>query len=145
MKYGVSKNILLLLAGAVWVVAGSNILRVAIVNWKTEAHYGIWGALGALCIFLTFFLLIFKRLYKKHIFRISKKEDKKNCPFAFFDQKGWFVMVFMISMGIFIRHFNILPTGFISMFYTGLSTALIATGILFIRQWWKGKAENTFN
>lgn len=141
MKYGVSRNILLLLAGIVWIVAGSNILRIAIINWTTEEHYGAWGIIGAIAIFLTFFLFIFRRLYKKHIFRISKKENKKNCPFSFFDRKGWLVMLFMICLGVFIRKFDVLPPGFISMFYTGLSTALIATGMLFIRYWWHNKTE----
>ena len=33
-----------------------------------------------------------------------------------------------------IRTFHLLPNSFISVFYTGLSTALIITGFLFLRQ-----------
>ena len=45
-------------------------------------------------------------------------------------------MIFMISLGITIRSFHLLSESFISVFYTGLSIALILTGILFIRYWW---------
>ena len=53
------------------------------------------------------------------------------------DVKSWIVMIFMISLGISIRSLHLLPTSFISVFYTGLSLALIATGVLFIRYWWQ--------
>lgn len=46
--------------------------------------------------------------------------------------KGWIVMIFMITFGVTIRHFQLLPNSFISVFYTGLSSALIITGILFL-------------
>ena len=39
MKYGVSSNTLLLMAGIVWLVAGINILRIGISCWITDAHY----------------------------------------------------------------------------------------------------------
>lgn len=42
----------------------------------------------------------------------------------------------MIALGVTIRRFQLLPESFISVFYTGLSTALILTGILFLRYWW---------
>lgn len=45
-------------------------------------------------------------------------------------------MVFMITFGVTMRSFHILPDAFISVFYTGLSLALIFTGVLFIRYWW---------
>jgi hypothetical protein len=48
--------------------------------------------------------------------------------------KGWIIMIFMIAFGITIRAFHLLPNSFISVFYTGLSTALIITGFLFLRQ-----------
>lgn len=41
-------------------------------------------------------------------------------------------MAFMITMGMTIRGFHLLPDSFITVFYTGLSLALIITGIRFI-------------
>ena len=60
------------------------------------------------------------------------------------DVKGWIVMVFMITFGVTMRSFHILPDAFISVFYTGLSLALIFTGVLFIRYWWINRKGNLF-
>lgn len=75
---------------------------------------------------------------------IEQKRKEKNCPFSFFDVKGWIVMVFMITFGITIRSFHLLPDAFISVFYTGLSLALMSTGVLFIRYWWVSRKSNLF-
>lgn len=89
------------------------------------------------------FVCFQKALLQAHqTYRRKKKE--KNCPFSFFDVKGWIVMVFMITFGITMRSFHILPDAFISVFYTGLSLALMFTGVLFIRYWWINRKGNLF-
>ncbi|WP_321028864.1 hypothetical protein VCM39_14720 [Bacteroides sp. CG01] len=137
MKYGVNRQVLLITAGIVWIVAGANILRIGIVTWLNDSQYWLFKMGEATVVFLLFFILIFRRLYYKHTERITQKKQEKNCPFSFFDVKSWIVMIFMISLGISIRSLHLLPTSFISVFYTGLSLALIATGVLFIRYWWQ--------
>ena len=136
MKYGVNRQVLLITAGIVWIVAGANIVRIGIVIWLNDSQYWLFKIGEATVVFLLFFILIFRRLYYKHTERISQKKHEKNCPFSFFDVKGWVIMTFMISLGISIRSMHLLPNSFISVFYTGLSLALIATGFLFIRYWW---------
>ena len=142
MKYGVNKEILLITAGTVWIIAGANILRIGIVTWLNNSEGWMFKIGEATIVFLLFFVLIFKRLYYKHTQRIERKKEQKNCPFSFFDVKSWIVMIFMICMGITIRSFHLLPESFISVFYTGLSIALILTGVLFIRYWWLRSKTN---
>lgn len=137
MKYGVNRQVLLITAGIVWVIAGANILRIGIVTWADNTHDWMFKIGEATIVFLLFFVFVFKKLYYKHTQRIEKKKEAKNCPFSFFDIKSWFMMVFMISLGITVRTFHLLPDSFISVFYTGLSVALILTGILFLHYWWK--------
>lgn len=136
MKYGVNKQILLITAGTVWIIAGANILRIGIVTWLNSSQEWMFKIGEATVVFLLFFILIFRRLYYKHTRRIEEKKETRNCPFSFFDVKSWIVMIFMISLGITIRSLRLLLDSFISVFYTGLSIALILTGILFIRYWW---------
>ena len=124
MKYGVNKEILLITAGTVWIIAGANILRIGIVTWLNNSEGWMFKIGEATIVFLLFFVLIFKRLYYKHTQRIERKKEQKNCPFSFFDVKSWIVMIF------------------ISVFYTGLSIALILTGVLFIRYWWLRRKTN---
>ena len=135
MKYGVNKQILLITAGAVWITAGINILRIGIITWLNNSQDWMFKIGEATVVFLLFFVLIFKRLYYKHTRRIEEKKKTRNCPFSFFDVKSWIIMIFMISLGITIRSFHLLPDSFISVFYTGLSIALILTGILSKRYW----------
>ena len=142
MKYGVNRKVLLITGGIVWMAAGANILRIGIVTWLTDSQYWLFKIGEATVVFLLFFLLVFKKLYYKHTKRIEQKKKEKNCPFSFFDVKGWIVMVFMITFGITIRSFHLLPDAFISVFYTGLSLALMSTGVLFIRYWWVSRKSN---
>ena len=102
MKYGVSKNTLLITAGIIWLTAGINILRIGVECWINDSHYWLFKACEATLVFLLFFGFIFRKLYRKHTHRISQKK-KKNCPFSFFDVQGWIVMAFMITIGILSR------------------------------------------
>ena len=144
MKYGVNRKVLLITAGIVWMAAGANILRIGIVTWLTDSQYWLFKIGEATVVFLLFFLLVFKKLYYKHTKRIEQKKKETHCPFSFVDVKGWIVMVFMITFGITIRSFHLLPDAFISVFYTGLSLALMSTGVLFIRYWWVSRKSNLF-
>lgn len=136
MKYGVNRNVLLITAGLVWIVAGANVLRIGVVTWMNNDKDWMFKTSEAIIVFLLFFVLVFRKLYYKHTRRIEQKKKEKNCPFSFFDAKGWGIMTFMIALGVSIRRFQLLPDTFISVFYTGLSVALILTGILFLRYWW---------
>ena len=88
MKYGVNKEILLITAGTVWIIAGANILRIGIVTWLNNSEGWMFKIGEATIVFLLFFVLIFKRLYYKHTQRIERKKEQKNCPFSFFDVKN---------------------------------------------------------
>lgn len=137
MKYGVNRQVLLITAGIVWIIAGANILRIGITTWLTNTQGWFFKSCEATVVFLLFFILVFRGLYYKHTRRIEQKKNEKNCPFAFFDAKGWIIMTFMIAIGITVRTFHLLPDSFISVFYTGLAVALIVTGVLFLVYWWK--------
>ena len=110
MKYGVTKNTLLITAGIVWLLAGINILRIGISCWINDSHYWFFKVCEATIVFLLFFGLIFHKLYKKHTHRISQKKAK-NCPFSFFDVKGWIIMAFMITIGILTRTLHLRLSG----------------------------------
>lgn len=132
MNFKVGRSALLFIAGTVWIVAGANILRIGLVTWRQEGSFPMFRMTGALAVFLIFFLLVFRKLLRKHTRRIVNKPDK-SCPFSFFDKKGWIVMGGMIALGVVIRRFRLMPESFISVFYTGLAVALIVTGILFLK------------
>ena len=125
MRWRVSRRTLLLIAGLVWIIAGANILRIGIFTWVDDQREWLFKTGEAIVVFLLFFSLIFRRLYNKHTARIGQKADR-NCPFSFFDVKGWLIMGFMITLGILVRKLHLLPTSFIAVFYTGLSSAPVS-------------------
>ncbi|MGI6815134.1 hypothetical protein ACFX5L_02535 [Bacteroides sp. KG123] len=137
MKYGVSPNTLLITAGTIWTLAGGNILRIGLMCWMDDGRHWLLKVGEAGLVFL-FFAFIFHRLYKKYTLRISQKKGK-HCPFSFFDVRGWIVMACMITMGVVIRVYSLLPETFIAVFYTGLSLALLGTGLRFIGYWWRNR------
>lgn len=88
-------------------------------------------ALSALVFFL-FWTKVFHPLVDKHVIRIHGYEDEYKRPWNFFDKKSFLIMAFMMTFGITIRTFNLLPERFIAFFYTGLGMALAMAGILFL-------------
>ena len=80
MKYGVNKEILLITAGTIWIIAGANILRIGIVTWLNSSQEWMFKIGEATVVFLLFFVLIFRRLYYKHTRRIEQKKETRNCP-----------------------------------------------------------------
>lgn len=136
MRYGVSRNTLLITAGIIWLIAGLNILRIGIICWISDGQYWLFKVCEASLVFLLFFAIIFRKLYIRHTQRISRKKERSNCPFSFFDVRSWIIMTGMIALGITVRSFHLLPESFIAVFYTGLSLALSATGLRFLRYWW---------
>ena len=135
-----NRQFLVFMAGVVWILAGVNILRIGIMTWINISSFQLFRVCEAIVVFLLFFNFVFKKLFYKHTKRIEQKKDK-SCPFAFFDVKGWIVMAVMITVGILVRKFQLLPNTFISVFYVGLSSALIITGVLFLGYGWKRRGK----
>ena len=55
MKYGVNRQILLITAGAVWIIAGANILRIGIVTWLNTSQDWMFKIGEATVVFLLLF------------------------------------------------------------------------------------------
>lgn len=87
---------MLIIAGVVWIIAGANILRIGITTWHMNSGERLLKVCEATVVFLLFFILVFWKLYYKHTKRIDAKASGSNCPFSFFDIKGWIIMAFMI-------------------------------------------------
>ena len=128
----VSKVTLVLIAGLVWFIAGFNIVRIGLM--AATKSWSLVSAGAALAVFLLFFLLIFRRLVKKHTNRIMAYEQERLVVFRFFDVKSYILMACMMTFGIVLRRSNWWPPDCITMFYTGLGSALMAAGIGFV---WK--------
>lgn len=76
MKYGVSKNTLLITAGIIWLTAGINILRIGVECWINDSHYWLFKACEATLVFLLFFGFIFGNYTEStHIASVKRKKE----------------------------------------------------------------------
>lgn len=106
----------MVVAGIVWTVAGVNILRIGIDCWAQVSGGFVLMLLGAVAVFAAFHYMVFSRMFHKHKRRISQKGDS-NCLMGFFDARGWIIMAFMITLGVSIRRYELMPLWFIAPFY----------------------------
>lgn len=75
--------------------------------------------------------MVFHKLTIKHTERISNYTKDRQFILNFFDLKSFLIMAVMITGGLLIRKFSLLPDRFIAVFYTGLGSALFLAGVLF--------------
>lgn len=128
----VSKKYLLFLAGIVWSIAGYNVLHIGLQAYAGHLSPALF--FGSIVVFLFFHFMIFSKLVKKHTKRIKDYPENKKWFWNFFDLKSFLIMVFMISAGILIRNWNLVPEWFIAFFYTGLGISLFLASIRFFYQ-----------
>ena len=130
--FSVKKRTLLLIAGIVWFIAGFNIVRLGLLSYfLIQSHW--YTYVSSVIIFLLFGMMFFK-MSIKHTKRIVSYEDYR--PFwHFFDLKAYIIMAFMMSMGIGFMMLGIFSNIFVAYFYSGLGSALLLAGVLFIRNY----------
>ncbi|MGP1602364.1 hypothetical protein [Treponema sp.] len=133
--YMIPKNYLPVIAGIVWVFAGSMVCKTGFPIFVTML--GPVSILAFIGVFLFFYLMIFRKLVYKHIRRIRDMSEERACFWLFFDLKSYIIMITMMSFGIVSRKLNIFPPAFIGPFYSGLGLALFSCGLRFIAAFFK--------
>lgn len=127
----VRSKYLLLIAGAVWLLAGLSVTRLGVL--AIMGGVNPWFYAGIPVVFVLFGAMFFK-LVEKHSARIHGYGDERMHVLKFFDVKGYVVMAVMMGGGIALRSFGIVPSWFVAFFYTGLGLALASAGIGFFCQ-----------
>ncbi|MBM6798481.1 hypothetical protein H7U28_06595, partial [Coprobacillus cateniformis] len=83
-----------------------------------------------------FMKFVFYKMVQKHTNRIISYEEELQLFIRFFDIQAFCIMAFMMTMGISLRAFHLVPDIFIAVFYTGLGVSLLCAGILFLVQFY---------
>lgn len=139
MPFAITTKKLLLVAGIVWFIAGSNIVNIGIGAYQHEAGWIIAAlVLGSLAVFVLFHTRIFTKMVRKHSARIQGYLSEKTSVLKFFDAKGYLMMAIMMGGGIALRVSGFAPEWLIAFFYTGLGAALVVAGISFVIRYAKG-------
>lgn len=131
-KPGVSKSILLLMAGLLWFGVGMMLDAQAYKWLKAESTDTLYlaaaiGFLAALMIHHFGFL----RVVDKNLARILPMQGR-HCVFAFMPWKNYILILIMISAGILLRHSPI-PKKYLAALYVAIGTALILSSIRYLR------------
>ena len=120
-------------AGLVWLAAGVNIARLGFLSIGQVDPVFIWAiVIGAIVVFTLFHMNIFSKMVGKHSNRIANYEAEKIAIWRFFDKSGYIMMAIMMTGGISLRAFGLVPAWFVAFFYTGLGIALALSGVSFL-------------
>lgn len=128
----VPKNLLMLIAGAVWIAAGGMVVAIGLpLEIRLAPEHLVLIPLAA-AIFLAFYLLVFGRLVRRHTSRIRARAEARLPIYQFFDTRSWIVMAVMMGGGVTLRLSHAVPDWAIAFFYSGLGVALFLCGLRFV-------------
>lgn len=132
LKPGIPKRGLLFIAASVWGFVSFRLLSIGVANILENTP--LWWAYvaGGAALSIPFFKFFFLRISEKHIKRMLGVKSLRPCLFSFFDIKGYFIMMFMISLGIFSQRIKAIPAFYLGTFYTSLGLALLFSALNFL-------------
>ncbi len=131
-KPAVNKNILLFLAGFIWVSVGIMLLFLAF-SWLSiisNINIYLFGGTGVVLAILVHHFG-FLKIVDKNLERILPLEEKK-CLFSFIPWKSYLVILVMITMGAILRH-SVIPKQYLAILYTAIGLALILSSVRYLR------------
>lgn len=138
LKPAVSKYWLMALAGLMWGLVGIMLCRMAYIWLMTfPIHWALtMGSLGLISA-LTVYRFGFLKIALKNIARLCLLQDK-TCIFAFQAWKSYLIIIFMIVLGITLRH-STLPRYFLAVIYATIGGALFFSSFHFYWRIWRVK------
>ena len=132
IKPAIPKRYLMFLAALVWLFAGGMLLYKGITFMKIPQPFLIVKIVGSVLLGLLFFAVLFSKIATKHISRIRNIKHEKPCLFSFFNWKSYAIMGSMISLGILLRVFKIVPAEYLSFFYLVMGIPLLLSALRFL-------------
>jgi hypothetical protein len=129
----VPRHYLFGLSGVFWSLAGV-VLCVRATRWLVAFPLGVEIALetGSIAIALVGYLLLFVRIVRKNIDRISHLPEKA-CVFAFTAWYGYLLIALMMTLGIMFRNAAI-PNYYLAVPYTAMGAILLIGSARFYKQ-----------
>jgi len=141
-KPAVSRRTLLLIAGCAWTIAGGILITRALVSLIAINHHLVPEIFLGLVFGAAFYILLFSRISKKHISRITLIKVDNPCFFSFFNWRSYFLMGIMITGGITLRKLNVLNAGILWTFYLTMGIPLLVSAYRFYYSWAKNKPKS---
>lgn len=133
----VHKNILLLIAGAVWLLVGSMLLLLAFLWLLHGPHvHDIIAVMTGIATALIIYRFGFLKIVEKNVRRILPMAAKMPV-ISFIPWRSYVIIAVMISLGSFLRH-SAIPKQYLAVVYIGIGLALVLSSIgyfaVFVRE-----------
>ena len=120
----VDKKVLIIIAGILWIGVGIMLIRIAyswLIKYSGIYIFGISAAGVSARILIS--KSAFNNIAEKNIKRI-KQYDKKICLFAFQNLRSYFLIIFMICLGILLKSASFIPDKLLSLVYISIGSGL---------------------
>ncbi|NVO21570.1 MAG: hypothetical protein HXX13_17850 [Bacteroidetes bacterium] len=131
-KPGAPKIVLIIMGASLWAFAAYRILKLGIIMIEMHALNHYMNYLIGLAGFFPFFLLVFRKVSKRYVNRIIHHKYERPCIFGFFDLRGYILMSFMITMGIMVSRWEVIPAIYKGTFFISLGLSLLASAVFYI-------------
>ncbi len=148
LKPGVPKVVLIALGASLWGFAAYRILKLGVVSIEKHAINHLLNYLIGIAGFIPFFYFVFRKVSRRYVERIKNLPQPRPCMFAFFNVRGYIMMTFMITMGIMVSHWKVIPELYKGTFFISLGLSLLASSIFYIIegiQFMSHKNQNSTN
>ena len=122
---------LYIVASLIWGIPGIIITSKGIFAYTMQPSDDLWWLLLITAAVLTGFFLMFRRIVDRYCDRISSLPDKVTI-WQTFPTRGWILIVFMMCLGMVLKHIPAIPTAFTASFYSGLGPMLVLASLRFV-------------
>ena len=140
IKPGLPKIWLLFTAGLMWTAVGIYLISLT-VDWifspTVESPWMFW--LPGLGLAYLIYQFGFSKLAHKNNLRINKLPVEKPCLFAFQEWHSYPLILFMIGLGISLRHYAPIPKPVLGIMYIGIGGGLASSSIHYYIQIYKNQ------
>ena len=122
---------LYIVASLIWGIPGIIITSKGIFAYTMQPSDDLLWLLLITAAVLTGFFLMFRRIVDRYCDRISSLPDKVTI-WQTFPTRGWILIVFMMGLGIVLKHIPAIPSSFTASFYSGLGPMLLLSSFRFV-------------
>jgi hypothetical protein len=132
LKPGVPRQVLLFIAAVIWGFAAYKLLRISVTLLANTRHHFWYSVSVGLIGSIIFYRFVFSRVTTRYINRIRRLPIERPCLFAFFDLRGYALMIFMITCGILFRRFVPVPDAYVAAFYGMIGLSLMISSMRYL-------------
>lgn len=126
-----NRKYLYAIAALIWGIPGIIITSKGIEAYTIQPADNLWWLLLITAAVLAGFFLMFRRIVGRYSGRIASLPEKVRI-WQTFPPRGWILLVFMMGLGIALKHIPGVPSAFTASFYTGLGPMLLLSSGRFL-------------